>query len=65
MQFIVSVLIFTIFPVKKVPTTNELLVSAKQIIIYHIVRPHDHRKHEIQSYVETPGTQTKTSIPES
>ena len=46
-QFIVSFLIFTIFPVKKVPTTNELLVSAKQIIIYHIVRPQDRRKHEV------------------
>lgn len=47
MQFIVLFLIFTIFPVKKVLTTNELLVSAKQIIICHNVRPQDHRKHEV------------------
>ena len=47
MQFIVSFLIFTIFPVKKVPTANELLVSAKQIIIYHIARPQYRRKHEV------------------
>lgn len=34
MQFIVSFLIFTIFPLKKVPTTNELLVSADNYVSY-------------------------------